>query len=264
MIYKLALGFIENYCEVTLVASESFKPKIEECYNFEIIFLKDKIRQIFKSNLIPFHPELFSLLTNREKEFDLIISSECFSLDTLIASLVIPKKIIIWQELNKHNNFCMKIPSKIWYNIVVRFIYKNINIIARSQQAKNFISNYSNNVSCNIVDHGVNVHKFNISDVKKKQFISIAQLIYRKNIDGIIDKFSRFIKDPRFCEFKLYLAGRGDQEHYLRDKVNKLNLDQKVIFLGFMNQSDLNKYVSESYAYLINTRKDLKIGRAHV
>ena len=259
MIYNLALGFKDNGHDVTLIASESYKPIVEEDYDFEIKFLKDRFKLIFKPHLIPFHPDLYSFIKERKSDFDLIISSESFSLDTFMTSLVAKDKVIIWQELNAHNNMMKKLPSKIWYNMIVRLFYRKIRIVGRSDEAKEFIKKYSREVSLKVIDHGVNLNKFKIAKKKKKQFISVAQLIARKNIDGIIDKFASLISNERYEDFNLYIAGRGEQEEYLKSKVSDMGLENKIIFLGFLNQEELNRYVAESYAFLVNTRKDLNM-----
>ena len=39
----------------------------------------------------------------------------------------------------------------------------------------------------------------------------------------------------------------------------QLNLQDSILFLGFLSQSELNKYIRESYCFLVNTRQDLNM-----
>ena len=39
----------------------------------------------------------------------------------------------------------------------------------------------------------------------------------------------------------------------------QLNLQDSILFLGFLSQSELNKYIRESYCFLVNTRRDLNM-----
>ena len=55
------------------------------------------------------------------------------------------------------------------------------------------------------------------------------------------------------------IAGRGEEEENLKKLVTQLNLQDSVIFLGFLSQSELNNYIRESYCFLVNTRQDLNM-----
>lgn len=87
-------------------------------------------------------------------------------------------------------------------------------------------------VDVDFVDHGIDVSKFQIAASKKRQFISIAQLVPRKQVGSIITIFGEFIKNPKYADFKLLIAGRGELEEKLRAQV-KNNLEENVVFVVF-------------------------------
>ena len=68
-------------------------------------------------------------------------------------------------------------------------------------------------------------------------FMIMGQLIAWKKFDDVLNAFSK-IKDNNSV---LWIAGSGPEESYLKDLVNKLNLTDRVYFLGWL-QSDQVEY----------------------
>lgn len=250
MIYNLALAFKKCGHEVVLIAADDYMPIEKEDYEVNIIFLKTRFKKIFKPNCIPVLCGLGKYLKNNK--FDMIISSEVFSINSLFLSIRYKNNTVIWHELAKHNNIMKKIPSKIWYNFIVKIFFKNTRIIPRSKNAYDFISKYCNNVSREFIDHGVDLEKFNFCKEKEKHFVVLSQLIKRKRIDGIIKAFYDLNND----EYKLFIIGDGDERQNLEELIKKYKLEDRVIFKGFMKHEDAMPIVATSTAMLINTEKD--------
>lgn len=260
MIYSFAMGFVRLGHDVTLVAASEYRPTAEETYPFPVIFIPSACKRIFPPTLLPFQPGLLRLLMKEKNACDLIISSQVFMFPTLFAALVCPRKTVVWQEFTAHQRKWRYIPSKLWYNTVARlFIDRTRCIIPRSQDAFRFTSRYLRRMSPEIVDHGVNIDKFTPSDVKKRQFICVAQLIPRKNIGGIIDIFHRFVRIKGYEDVKLCIAGRGELYDELVQQIGTLRLTGSVCMLGFLEHEALSQYLRESCALLVNTRQDLNM-----
>ncbi len=252
MIYNLCLEFKRQGHEPVLIAAKEYEPISDEKYDFEVVYLDTKLKRIFKPNCLPYLKGLKKYL--KSIEFDFIISSEVFSMNSLLVSRKFKNKTIIWHELAKHNNILKKMPSKIWYNIIARVFFHNTKIVARSENARLFIKKYCNNVSKIYIDHGVNLNEFVFSEKKEKQFIVVSQLIRRKHIDGIIKTFNEFqIENP---DFKLYIIGSGFEESNLKKLVEELNQKNNIIFLGQRTHKEIIPLLSKSYALVINTEKD--------
>ena len=141
-----------------------------------------------------------------------------FSLNTFYAYKICGDKVIAWHEIAKHQAMLHQIPSKFWYNIVAKHLLKNLHVVARSVEAREFIKKYCNNVEEEIIDHGVNLDKFKFNYDKEDYFVVCSQLIKRKRIDGIILKFNNFL--PLFPEYKLVIIGG--------ETVRKLGHDQPL------------------------------------
>lgn len=255
MIYDLCSAFKNLGHDVCLYAAEPFKPQKNEEYPFNVIWGKCILKKIFMPHCLPFMPELYHYIKNNKSQYDLIICSEVFSVNSLISVITANDKTIIWHELAKHNRIMAKIPSKFWYGVISRIFMRKTKVIARSLEAREFISKYCVQTEQSIIDHGVNLEKFKISKDKKKKFVVCSQLIARKKIDGIINKFSIFLNEFD-NEYELYIIGEGDKREELENLVEKLGLESKIVFTGKLTHSELLPHLSEAKALLVNTEKD--------
>lgn len=259
MIYGMCLGFKRLGHKITLIAMDDYRPTVEETYDFDVIFMKS-IGTKYLSYALPLSIELWHWLRLNANQYDMILSSETFAFHTLFASLICPQKTIIWQELTAHQRKLHGIPSIVWHKIICRLLMRNVRcVVPRSQKAYNFISKYMPRISNVIVDHGININKFECCSKKKRQIISSSQLIYRKNVDGIIRKFAIFHKVYGYEDIKLLIAGRGEEEGNLHNLVKDLGISDSVEFLGFLPQKKLNEYIRTSMCFLVNTRRDLNM-----
>lgn len=257
MIYSVCLGFKDLGHEVTLVAADDYRPTDNEDYDFEVLFFHSCYKRVFSPSVIPFSKELWKYLRNNQKNYDMVVSSEVFSFPSLFASCICNQKLVVWHELAVYPRKFCRIPSKIWYDIIVPKYFKSTFVVARSAVAKSFISNHCKNVSDIVVEHGVNIDRFVPSKSKNKQFVVISQLIPRKNIQSIIRKFKQFVDlSENNSAYKLYIIGRGPLEETLKELVADLQLNKNVVFKGFLGHDELKVYLSESMALLIDTFQD--------
>lgn len=255
MICDLCKAFEELGCDVTLAASSLFKPEEQETFPFSIVWFDNRLPQLFKPNCFPLLKGLRTYLKNNLNKYDLVISSEVFSMNTLIAYQIFKQKLIVWHELAKHNAIMHKVPSVVWYNLIARFLMKNARVVARSVEARSFIRTYMSNVEDDIIEHGVNLDKFKVSTNTENQFIVCSQLIPRKQIEGILVSFSNYLtkydKDTL-----LYIVGDGEQFESLKELASDLKIAGHVIFTGRLSHAELLPLLSSSIALLVNTRKD--------
>lgn len=253
MIYDLCLAFKESGHDITLYAAEPYRPVTTENYPFEIVWGKCKLSSIFLPNRLPWMPDIKNYLKNNE--FDLIISSEVFSISTYYAYRRYPEQTIAWHEIAKHQAMMHKIPSKFWYNVVVKYLMKDLHVVARSKEAKEFIKQYCRNTEGVIIDHGVNLDKFKVEENKEDYFVVCSQLIKRKCIDGIIENFDEFIKTGHE-NYRLYIIGDGDERENLEKQSKELGLTKYIVFAGKLSHVELLPILSKARGLLVNTKKD--------
>ncbi|MGL4412254.1 MAG: glycosyltransferase [Bacteroidales bacterium] len=253
MAYKLCKAFSDKGHDITLFAATEYKPINNSLPPFDIIFLKSDFKVLFRPAVLPLHLSLFNKLIR--DDFDIIISSEFFSINTLIASSLFRKRCFIWQELSSHNSLFFRIPSRIWYSVIGKVIKSRV--IARSELAKDFISKYSSNVLPIVIEHGVSFPDIDVKTKKKDQFIIVARLVRSKNIDSIVYKFAKFyFSNPSYT---LIIVGDGELKDELILLCNELGILDSVKFLGFRSHDDLLPIWIESKALLIDTQKDLNM-----
>lgn len=253
MIYDLCLAFKSLGHQVELVACEDYKPITQEEYPFNIIWLKAKYKKIFKPNVLPYCPDVKSVAL--KGKYDLIISSEVFSLNTFILARCCKNNLIIWHELAKHNRLMKQIPSKIWYGVVARLFFGRVPVVPRSIEARDFISKYCKNICKSIIDHGVNLEKFTPCTEKENCFCISSQLIPRKRIHLAIDAFSKYLGKYNPAA-TLYIMGEGEEADSLKELTKKLNCESNVIFTGKLAHSELIDILRKSRAMLVYTEKD--------
>lgn len=260
MIYTMCMGFLKSGHRVTLVAAEDYKPCVEEEYPFPVIWMHTVCRRVFLPRCFPYMPDLRKFLKNHE-EYDLIITSEMFATWSYAAVRLYPEKTIVWHELAAHNRMIHQIPSRIWYNGVVRFLMRKARVIARSREARTFISRFAGKVAQEVIDHGVELEKLSQVDKqgemirKENQFAVVSQLIERKQIDRTIAAFADFVKRGNE-DYILYLIGRGEEESALRKVAADRKIESQVRFCGQMTHEQLLPIVAKSKALLVYTRKD--------
>ena len=256
MIYTLCLGFVKLGHQVTLLAARDYQPVKEEIYDFPIVFMETIGHKVFQPRCFPYITKLRGFL-KQHKEYDLIISSEVFGTWSYTAARVYPEKTIIWQELAKHNNILRKIPSKVWYNIIARFMMRKSLVVPRSEAAAGFIRRFVPHVSNGCIDHGVNIEKIPLLNqvTKQNRFVVVSQFIERKQVDRTILQFEEFWKRGH-QDYKLYLIGKGELEDTLKQLVRQHLLENAVLFCGWMKHEQLLPFVAESKAMLVSTMKD--------
>lgn len=253
MIYDLCLAFKDKGIDVTLAAAEDYKPTSDEEYPFEVLWIKTKLKKLFPVNTLPYCPEVKKIV--KKGNYDLIITSEVFSLNSFMLAVKTPKNLIVWHELGKHNRIFKGIASKIWYGIVARLFFGKALVVARSEQAKKFISQYCSKVSNEVIDHGVNLDKFIPQTEKEDYFAISSQLIERKRIDKSILAFDKYLKKYNNTT-KLYIMGEGIEKDNLIALTQKLGIEENVIFTGKLLHKDLINYLKAAKAMLVYTEKD--------
>ncbi len=269
MIYALCMGFMHGGHKVTLIAAQDYRPVKSEEYPFTVIYMKTVWHRVFLPRCFPYMPQLREFL-REHGEYDLILSSEIFATWSYTAVRTRPAETLIWHELAAHNHMLRQMPSKVWYNIVARWLMRRALVVPRSEAAALFISQFMRRVSDTLVDHGVDLEKLErilctenevapenvlAQTMPEKQFAVVSQLIDRKRIDRIIEAFVEFVSGGQEA-YRLYIIGSGEQETKLRALVKERQVQEQVVFCGRMTHEQLLPIVAASQALLVYTSKD--------
>lgn len=101
-------------------------------------------------------------------------------------------------------------------------------------QLINSLPKLSSKIKITVLPNPVNFEDIDVSsEIEYSNFIVAAgRLINEKGFDILIDSFSQLNK--QYPELKLIILGEGRLRDILQDKINKLNLKNKVFLLGFV------------------------------
>lgn len=258
MIYALARGFVDEGHDVTLVASEEYRPIEPDCEPFDIVYFPSAFTSVARPNLLPCPRRLRKWLTYNHHRYDMVLTSELFSIASLIAMRVCPGKVIVWHELAVMQKAFRRFPARIWYNVVTPLFMRNAIAVCRSVQARDFLRRYLDRVVDDTVDHGCDSRIFypDYDGAHTDSFITISRLIKRKRIDRIIRNFSDFVKDPRYSRFRLDIVGDGPELEALRSLTTALGISDHVIFHGFLTHRQFAAIGRHAVALLIDTAQD--------
>lgn len=138
------------------------------------------------------------------------------------------------------NNFLYNILIRPWHLLVFK---KADFLTAISQDLKNRAIKNGVKVPIEIIPNGVDLEKFKIAKTpakkEEKLIITVSRLVKKNAIDDLI-KAGQYLNFP----FKILIVGSGSDENKLRGLAKKINLEDKIIFCGHVEHSQLLKYYS--------------------
>ena len=196
--------------------------------------------------------------TNLKDDYD-IIHINCYNAFGLIYGKILKrytKKIIIHAHNSELNKDILYIKKMINYIIKLFFRDKKFTYIAVSKSSSLFCFGNTNSL---LIPNGVNYKdyiykedekikyrkKYNI-DSKKIVIENIGRMEAQKNQFFLIDIFNELLKlnDNYF----LVLVGEGKLYKKIKNKINKLSLNEKVLIFKYRN--DINKFINMFDIYL--------------
>ena len=257
MIFNLSMGFVNAGHQVTLIAASEYRPATEEVYPFEVLFFPSFLPCLFSPALLPLHPRLISYLRKHKESFDLIISSEIFSFNSLFASLIAPRKTIIWSELGQHNRKFHKIPSYLWYHVVARLLMRRSLVVPRSRRAGKFAGKFGLKVYDGFITHGANSYRLRENKIKKNHLVVVGQLIPRKNIFSILEKYVAFVRKHPTPHYKLYLIGDGPMRKEIETFISANKLEDRIYLTGNLSHDELGEILSSAQCMLCDSLQEL-------
>ncbi len=156
-------------------------------------------------------------------------------------------------------------PNGQWFSkrILIPFsIYKAPKIIAVSENTKEDLINiFKIKVDkVKVIHEGVeDYNKLNIKEndidekfkFEKQYFLFIGTLEPRKNLVRLITAFNQFLQESEDKDFILVLAGKkGWKYEKIFTTIKDLNLEDKVIYLGYVSLSEKVYLLKKAYAFV--------------
>jgi len=116
------------------------------------------------------------------------------------------------------------------------------------------------NNNIRVILHGVDLHLFHMPNdinslrkqlgIKRRTLLSVGNLVKLKGHDLIIQALVDLPSTD------LIIIGHGKQDHYLKALVKKLNLEDRVRFLGLINQKELQLYYGAADALVLASKSE--------
>tara|TARA_B100001540_G_scaffold62195_1_gene55978 strand:+ start:2144 stop:3271 length:1128 start_codon:yes stop_codon:yes gene_type:complete len=254
----------------------SFVPKISKYlinkgHNIKIICLSDKEHLDYKDEFsvirinrnLPIISRWFKTIVkiyNVSKKSDLIFVNG-LGTEATIANLFSRKKVIrkivgdpVWERVynkklinesfddfqeNKHGIFISL--QKIIRNWSIN---KSNLIITPSQHLKTFINKIGVDNKILVINNGVTIQETNNKVFQNRiiQLLVISRLVTQKNIDSII----KAVKVMENEGIILNIVGDGSEINNLKNLVENYELEEKVNFIGKIENAKLNEYLSNA------------------
>jgi glycosyltransferase involved in cell wall biosynthesis len=138
---------------------------------------------------------------------------------------------------------------------ILQYILNNVQVITAD-------SNHVLNNAQALVCKKLSLHNINFG-IEMKEYTNMEKenIIYSNrlhkelyNIDKIIHSFSKFFQ--MHDDWKLVIAGSGDETEVLKALAKKLQIGKHVEFVGFLNQEENYAYYCKSKIYISIPRSD--------
>ena len=86
---------------------------------------------------------------------------------------------------------------------------------------------------------------------KREHFLYIGRIEKKKNIENALSAFKILLENIDNKDLKFIIAGKGRYEKYLKNFVKKINLEENIIFKGFVSEEEKKELLNKSYALVM-------------
>ena len=112
---------------------------------------------------------------------------------------------------------------------------------------KNKIDVVPNFIDTNYFDPGGNI---NLSRSAKGNIIfTVCHHVYRKRLDRLLDSFKIVAK--QYPYWKLIIGGNGPETNNLKSKAKEFNLQDKIVFTGFLTKEEVKNYMKDASIFVL-------------
>lgn len=217
--------------------------------------LKDSIKKLNIINIIKEGFKSIDILYNKKHLIKQeIINSDSFAIvSTRVEFSVLLSKygrnnvIKIAQEHHHHNN------DKRYIN-KLKYKYKNIDYLCAltktlEKDYKKFLKKSNEKTKVILLPNMIGESNCDISNLNNKNIISVGRLEEGKKIDELITIYNKL----NLKNSKLYIIGSGSKEKSLKELAKKLNISDKVEFLGYLDSKQQEEYYLKSSVFAMTS-----------
>ncbi len=264
MIVKFVKEMRDQGVPLDLYVSDAYKPVNDEDLDFKIHYLPNRFPKIFWPSRIPFTPSLFKELRD---SYDIVICSESFQWSTVIAvfakifSFKKKIKIVVWQELAKHQSVFRGWPSIFFHKVILRYFLDHFisGYVPRSQLAAKFLIQQGINAQkvTTPIPHGYDqAIFFNDPYVKKERYLfSPSRLVSSKGVDILLHAFALVCQ--RVDNLELIIQGEGPMQEEYAALSRHLKINERVHFDSHrLTHDEMRKRYQKALVTVVSSRAD--------
>lgn len=210
---------------------------IIKSYKFKPDFIYFNSRVEYIASLRDFIT-IFIFKTFYYRKIYFVIKSHGSDLDVLVDKKFLYSKIVIHYLKNQVNGWLFLSTEEMdWIKIKNAINQKKLFLTKNIVRPDNFIIDPNFKTAQNI-------------SAENKVFLFVGRLIKEKGIHLVVDAFSEISKNH---ESILIIVGDGEEFFNIKSKINTLNIQDKVIMTGWINEDQVNYYTSNSDVLLFPT-----------
>lgn len=204
-------------------------------------------QKMYKVKPISYYFMLKKLIKNEKYDIVQVHGSSSMMLVHLLAAKRAGVKVRIAHCRNTKSD------HKLLHKILLPAFRKTYNVaFACGREAGEWL--FGKNADFMVVPNGKDVDVFKYNDVVRKEYREkynlddkivighIGNFNYQKNHDYLINIFNELAS--RNDKYRLVLVGKGDLQNEIKQKVKKLGLDDKVLFLGQVPVDEVAKLLN--------------------
>ena len=221
--------------------SQSNKISLPKIFNQILIYIKILL------NIIFYRPKLCYLA--------LTVSGPAFFKDVVIVFLL--KIFSIQCIYHLHNKGVKKKQHLYIYDILYRFVFKNVEVILLSKILYKDIEKYVSFSNVSICPNGIKDVEYNYKTKKNNenhpQLLFLSNLIEDKGVFILLEA-CKILKDNDIDFQCVYVGAEGDiSSNVFQQKVDRLNLIDKISYKGPLYNQDKYKIYSQSDVFIFPT-----------
>jgi len=197
----------------------------------------------------PFHVHIHGLILGKylnsiKKDFDIVhihsplapvIKTSIPIINTLHTSLI---EDALHIEKNDVRSVCIKLHTKyVSYHLIQNLIKESVLTTTVSNNVVEELKKYYGCKDPIVVGNGVDEEIFCPNRTESDYIFTACRLSYRKGLFDLIQS-AKYI-DELGMDIKFLIAGKGELEGVLKERVQRLGLTDKVLFLGHVERAKL-------------------------
>jgi len=132
---------------------------------------------------------------------------------------------------------------------IVKFVFKHVDLLRGvNEQNSSYFKKYNSNLKIYNFPAWIDSSIFSSENSEKRRdLLFVGNIIKRKGVYFLVDSLSTFLLENKNIKLRI-IGKKEDTKYYARinDIVNKMELQNSVIFLGEIEQNEIAKYMNSS------------------